>query len=327
MISSELKLLAGLRRVSRISAISGVIISLLLVQFFPNEIGWQVVIAIIALVVGIPHGAVDHIVTVPKLASFKMIGFLVAYLAVTGLAIWFLLSFNLLGFQLIVLISALHFGVGDASFLTELESRSTRTKFPKILYALAAGITPVGIPLVGFQAEAALTAVNPALKNWSGGFSSELFIAFVALNLVATAVLFATRSKAQAIDLLLLLALALIAPPLVAFAFYFGLWHALRHTGRLSLELTASKIQHSAGKPGQAFWQAVLPGLAALAIVLAFTLVLGLTRGFSLPNEFLWYLLVVVWALTIPHMILTARLDARALGSTSPIAQSQSVGS
>jgi Brp/Blh family beta-carotene 15,15'-monooxygenase len=327
MISSELKLLSGLRRVSRISAISGVFISLLLMQFFPNEIGWQVAMAVVALVVGIPHGAVDHLVTVPKLASFKMFGFLVAYLAVTGLAIWFLLSFNLLGFQLIVLISALHFGVGDASFLSELEARSSRTNFPKVIYSLAAGITPVGIPLVGFQAEAALTAVNPALKTWSGGFSSELFVAFVALNLIATVVMFATRARAQAIDLLLLLALALIAPPLVAFAFYFGLWHALRHTGRLSLELKASQVMHRSDRPAQAFWQAVLPGLAALAIVLAFTLILGLTRGFSLPNEFLWYLLVVVWALTIPHMILTARLDFRALRGSATTAPPQTVGS
>lgn len=39
----------------------------------------------------------------------------------------------------------------------------------------------------------------------------------------------------------------------------------------------------------------------------------GLNNGFPNGSEFLWYLLAVVWALTVPHMILTARLDARAL--------------
>ncbi len=47
--------------------------------------------------------------------------------------------------------------------------------------------------------------------------------------------------------------------------------------------------------------------------MLAFTIYLGVTQGFNISQELLWYLLVVVWALTVPHMALTLRLDVKAL--------------
>lgn len=241
--------------------------------------------------------------------------FIAGYLAVTGLVIWFILSANLLGFQLVVLMSAIHFGIGDASFIAELESRAGNCEFPKLWYAAAAGFTPVVLPLVSNQSALALQSINPEITNWAFGFAPALFVGFVALNLGVTALMLMKKRNQEALDLALLLGISLIAPPLVAFAFYFGLWHALRHTGRLSLELPASLKAHASGRPGLALWQAVFAGLPALILVIGFTFWLGLMGGgFSLPRDLLWLLLVVIWALTVPHMALTARLDARALG-------------
>jgi beta-carotene 15,15'-dioxygenase len=317
MQASESVLLKRLQIFSRYSLLFGIAVSLPLNYLFPNEFGWQVALAIVALVVGIPHGAVDHLITVPKMASFKMILFLSGYLAVTGIAIWFFLNFQLLGFALIVVISALHFGVGDASFLSELDKRTGRSSFPKVLYALAAGFTPVMIPLVNAQSQAALEVVNPNLVGWASGLEQMLLVGFVLLNLVATAAMVLKRRPEMALDLLILLAISLLAPPLVAFAFYFGLWHALRHTGRLTLELESAKAKHSQSNPMGALWKAVAAGIPALVIVLVFTVVLGFTTGFNFGTDLLWYLLVVIWALTIPHMALTARLDFRAMNPSS----------
>jgi Brp/Blh family beta-carotene 15,15'-monooxygenase len=314
MFGSEPRLLARLRAISRFSILFGAFISIPLVFLSPSDMSWQVALAVVALVVGIPHGAMDHAVTVPKMASLKMALFMVGYLAVTGLAIWFLLSQNVLGFQLVVLMSALHFGFGDAAFLAELDLRGANKGFPKVMYALAAGFTPVGIPLVSTQSQAALLLVNPNLVGWATDLAPILFIAFILLNLTATAFLLLRGAKSQALDLILLLTLALVAPPLVAFAFYFGFWHALRHTGRLSLELKTSVAASAADQPARAFWLAVIPGLPALAIVLAAAGVLVAFNGLNFEADFLWYLLVVIWALTVPHMALTARLDLRALG-------------
>lgn len=317
MRASESVLLKRLQIFSRYSLLFGIAVSVPLSYLFPEQFGWQVALAVAALVVGIPHGAVDHLITVPKMASLKMAVFLTGYLTVTGLAIWFFLNFQLLGFALIVVISALHFGVGDASFLSELDKRSGGNGFPKILYALAAGFTPVMIPLVNSQSQAALEIVNPNLVGWASGLEQPLLVGFVLLNLIATAAMVIRRRPEMALDLLILLAISLIAPPLVAFAFYFGLWHALRHTGRLSLELESAKTKHQQANPMGAFWKAVVAGVPALVLVLAFTVVLGFTTGFDLGADLLWYLLVVIWALTIPHMALTARLDVRAMSPKS----------
>lgn len=314
MFGSEQRLLTHLRAFSRVSLIIGAFISLPIQFLFPNQTSWQVVLAIVALAVGIPHGAMDHTVTVPKMASPRMLLFVVGYLAVTALAVWFILSQNVFGFQLVVLMSALHFGFGDAAFLAELDARGANRGFPKILYALAAGFTPVGIPLVNSQSQQALSLVNANLIGWAADLAPTLFAALVILNLSAAAILVLRGFKSQALDLLLLLTLAVLAPPLVAFAFYFGFWHALRHTGRLSLELRTATAAHAANQPGRAFWLTVLPGLPALALVIVAAAVMVAFNGLNFKADFLWYLLVVIWALTVPHMALTSRLDMRALG-------------
>jgi len=325
MSTSERYLLTRIHLISRIAVLAGIAISLPLSLVFPAEMSWQIVLAITALAVGIPHGAVDHLITLPRMPLTRRAIFFVSYLLITGLVIWFIVTFNLLGFQLIVILSAIHFGVGDASFISEIDARTGAKQFPKIWYSLAAGFTPVLIPLVNGQSQAALAAVNPALVGWSGPAATAIYIACVCLNLVTTGILIFRKRPREATDLVLLLGLATLTPPLVAFAIYFGFWHALRHTARLSLELDSARQQHEQKQPWRALGIATLAGLPAVIIVLGFTTWLvisnglsngptnGLNNGFPIGSEFLWYLLAVVWALTVPHMILTARLDARAL--------------
>jgi beta-carotene 15,15'-dioxygenase len=312
----ELSLLTKIRSSSRYLIAFGILISIPLATFFENAIELQVLLALIALTVGIPHGAVDHIVTVPKFQPLRMALFLAAYLAVVGLAIAAILWQNLVGFQLIVLLSAIHFGIGDASFVAEVDSRAGRSKFPKLSYALAAGFMPVMLPLTSPLTSQALTEVNPALIGWAGEITDAIFWFLVGFGLLAILLQLIARRTDNVIDLGLLLGLSLVAPPLVAFAFYFGFWHAFRHTGRLTLELEKSQQKLEQGRPGAAFWESVSAGLPALALVLGFTIWLGMTQGFDLSQQLLWLLLVVIWALTVPHMALTARLDYRALVKT-----------
>jgi len=313
MHESQFGLLTKVREISRAGVMLGLILTVILLHSVAHQMSWQISIALVALVIGIPHGAVDHLIAIPELFSLKMAIFLVKYLTVTGVAIIFLLRFPLLGFQLIVFCSALHFGVGDTSFFMEIYRRSQSVRFPRILYALAAGCTPVLIPLVNLKTRSALEAVNPQLVEWAGAFAHQAFIGCILLNLTTVVVLLFRGVYLPAIDLLTLLALALIAPPLVAFALYFGLWHAIRHTARLTLEFGPSLRQHELGKPWMSFWLAVRAGLPAVIIVLGFSAWLAITNSSSVSNHLLWYLLVVTWALTVPHMALTARSDLKAM--------------
>jgi len=319
MVTSEIRLLNNLRAFSRYCILFGILTSLVFRALGGLPIGWQVVLALIALTVGIPHGAADHIISVLKFASSRMALFLIGYLSVVGVAIWAILSANLLGFQLVVLMSVIHFGIGDAAFISELDARKqNRSKFPRLPYIIASALTPVVIPLSNSESAAALNAVNPVLVNWAGSITPLLFSGMVTISLVSITWMLVRKRYQEAIDLTLLLVLALVAPPLVAFAFYFGFWHALRHTGRLSLEIQTSTKMHELGRPLAALGKAIWAGVPALFIVIAFTVVLGLVQGFEFGQNLLWYLLVVIWALTVPHMALTLRLDIKALRSGNP---------
>ena len=307
-----------LRTLSRTFAGAGILVAVFFGPFDGIPIELQVALALVALAIGIPHGAVDHLITLPSLTAVQRVGFFASYLAMVGLVIWAILSANVLGFQLVVLMSAIHFGLGDAAFVSELNARQPdEKKFPKLPFALASGFTPVVIPLVSAQSTQALEAVNPNLVDWSLGTAPILFIAMTMISSLAIIWMVAARRIQEAIDLALLLALALLTPPLLAFAIYFGLWHAMRHTARVSLELRNTQRAHREGKPAKAFWQAVLAGIPALILVLGFVGYLAFTAGANLTTELLWYGLVVVWALTVPHMLLTLRLDVKALASSA----------
>ena len=132
--------------------------------------GWQVALAITALAIGIPHGALDHLITLPKNQPKKMAIFITVYVAVAVVAVIGILNFNTIGFCLVLLMSAVHFGIGDAAFINEIDKRAgSESKLNRYLYIPAAGFTPVFIPLVNSASTEALAKVNPALINWHQG--------------------------------------------------------------------------------------------------------------------------------------------------------------
>ncbi len=281
--------------------------------FTESSMGWQAVIAVIALAIGIPHGALDHLVTLPKSQPKKMALFIVVYVAVAIAAVVAILRFNTVGFIFVLFMSAVHFGIGDAAFISEIDKRTqTERKLNRWFYIPAAGFTPVFIPLVNSASTDALASVNPALIDWHQGFDSQILVAVTAFTVLAICVMFVGKRNREGIDLTLLLLLAHLAPPLIAFAVYFGCWHAMRHTARLTLSLPRCIESLDQGLNRKAFAQAVIPGLPALVGTFVVAAILAIS-GQSFSDDFFWMALVVVWALTVPHMAVTAKLDRAAL--------------
>ena len=315
MAEIELDLFLKVRKFSRLAVGIAILASFAFSQVIESsDTTWQVIVALLALAVGIPHGALDHLVTLPKSAPLKMAGFIAIYVAVAALAVIAILTWNVAGFIVVVAMSAVHFGIGDAAFISEIDRRSEEKKrFQKYLYATAAGTLPVVIPLVSDKSTSALEQVNPALVDWHQGLNNDLMLWVMLITAFALLRLVQRRRDGEAIDLVLLYLLAVTAPPLVAFAVYFGCWHAMRHTARLTLTLPSSQEAFTKGNAKGAFIRAVLPGTPALVGTFVIAALIVLLRGDSLDDQFLWVTLVVVWALTVPHMAVTARLDRRAL--------------
>jgi Brp/Blh family beta-carotene 15,15'-monooxygenase len=314
MQENAVVLFKQVRLFSSLAVAAGIALTLIFSELLnSSSMSWQVVIAVIALAIGIPHGALDHLVTLPKAQPAKMALFISIYVAVAVIAVIAILEFNVIGFIFVLFMSAIHFGIGDAAFISEIDKRTNpSTKINRWFYIPAAGFTPVFIPLVNSASTDALASVNPALIDWHQGWDSQILVGVTTFTAVAIVVMILGKRIREAVDLSLLLTLALIAPPLIAFAIYFGCWHAMRHTARLTLSLPKSIENLNQGLRSQAFLSAVIPGLPALVGTFVVAAVLALS-GQDFSDEFFWMTLVVVWALTVPHMAVTAKLDRAAL--------------
>jgi Brp/Blh family beta-carotene 15,15'-monooxygenase len=315
MEMAKLKTFSRVRTFSSATVAAAIAISILFSSWLgADSLNWQVVMAVIALAIGIPHGALDHLVTLPKAQPIKMAIFIAIYVAIALAAIWAILQWNVWGFIAVVLMSATHFGIGDSAFISELNRlKGSSSSLPVWAYAPAAGLLPVVIPLVNSRSTEALTKVNESLITWHHGYTSEIQIAVAIATTLSAMALISRKRFRDLLDIALLAALASVAPPLVAFAVYFGCWHAMRHTARLSSLLPRSIAAYEKGNSRGAFVLAVIPGLPALVGTLIFV---ALLAGFSHQNvsdNFLWLTLVTIWALTVPHMIVTAKLDRAAL--------------
>ena len=314
VIDVKLRLFDRVRTLSSAAVAIATVLSLLFSQWLgADTLGWQLVLAIIALGIGIPHGAMDHLVTLPKSAPVRMALFVIIYVAIALLAIYAILRWNVWGFIFVVVMSAIHFGIGDAAFLSEKDSLDGSSRSSAWFYAPAAGLLPVAIPLVNSHSTDALEKVNPALIDWHRGYTTEILILVAVVAALSLLALLQRKRFRDAIDIALLAALASFAPPLVAFAVYFGCWHAMRHTARLTSLLPNSESAYLRGRLGQAFIAAVIPGLPALVGTFIFVVILAGFVQQDFSDKFLWLTLVTSWALTVPHMIVTARLDRAAL--------------
>jgi Brp/Blh family beta-carotene 15,15'-monooxygenase len=311
---SEYRLFSAVRTFSSISVAVAIALSLIFSQSFgADSIQWQIAIAIAALAIGIPHGALDHLVTIPRSKPATMAIFILIYIAVAIIAFVAILKFNVIGFIFVLVMSATHFGIGDAAFINEIDRRSDQVrKLPRTIYAICAGSIPVFIPLVNSASTDALAQVNPSLIDWHQGFDQEILRLVTAIGVIGIFVLIFKSRRREALDISLLLVLALTAPPLIAFAVYFGCWHAMRHTARLTLSLDSCQATYAEGNLKKTFLAAVIPGVPALIGTFVIAGILAIF-GRDFDDDFFWMALVVVWALTVPHMAVTAKLDRAAL--------------
>jgi len=279
----------------------------------------QVVLAIIALAIGIPHGAIDHLITIPRDSTKRFVAFIVIYTLIAIIAALAIAQWNLVGFQLVVLMSALHFGFGDAAYANESRAAEGKSGYSNLLlacYAIPAGFLPVVLPLTDKRTLEVLQELNPALINWAGTFTELLRNSTLVVAAFSILLLTMTKNYSLSLDLLLLSALSFFAPPLVAFAVYFGLWHAIRHTARLVPKLPRAMQKISSSTPLAVFVTAVIPGLYAIAGIFLLGIFFVARGTTDISSDFLWVILVIIWALTVPHMATTAKFDLRAFKSS-----------
>lgn len=269
-------------------------------------------IAALGFAAGIPHGAIDHL-TASRLngrASVAAVAVVYAGLAVTA---WALMAWlGTAGLLVAVALSALHFGLGELEVSRQLTGWRPNHTVAVAITVAGCGALMLPLARAGDQLTGVAAAVSPGLDGWLGsmGVQAALVASWLAAAVVAVAGALRAGRRAVAVDIVLIGLLGALAPPLLAFAVWFGGWHALRHCARmLTVEPGCAQLV-TTGRRGAALgrfvrlaaWPSVA-ALSAVAILGWFTLVAPDPAG--LVAEVLRVLL----ALTVPHMAVVAWLD------------------
>ncbi len=286
-----------------------------------------------AVVLGLPHGAVDPVVPFrmrgERLRFAPVAAFSLAYLGVSAavLALWWLApTAAALGF---LVLTWLHWGQGDVYALRALGWDAHLGTLGSRALALAVrGALPMAVPLVAFpQTYAEVVGAMAAVVTPEHAVQAQAAILTLPRGALAAALLGlfaayaiggALRARREpgawrtlGLDLAEVAGLAVffaLVPPLWSVGVYFCLWHAARHLARLA-PLVAD---------GSA-WR--LAGLAVPATVGALVLIGALavrTVGMGQPVAGVGVYLVGIAALTVPHVLVVAWMDFRQHLWTAP---------
>ncbi|MFV2008959.1 MULTISPECIES: Brp/Blh family beta-carotene 15,15'-dioxygenase [unclassified Micromonospora] len=267
---------------------------------------------LVGLLLGLPHGAVDHLVPAwlrPASDGWRpRVSLLVGYACLAVLVWWICHRFSGPALVVFLIVAVVHFGTGDEAFHRQRDARRTPTRPYAVL---AYGAPPVLLPLTLWPDH-----VDPLLESIGAGsaylLNSEVRVSAVVLAgaaVVATMVndLRAGR-RGDAGYLGLLIAVFVLVPPGWAFGTYFAAGHSVRHVARLLLADPGNAATLAAGRLGPALRrfaaQAAIPTGAVLAVLVPFavsaTPQVGLSTGFA-----------VLAGLTAPHALLVLWLDRR----------------
>ena len=274
-----------------------------------------VLIAGAGFLAGVPHGGVDHLMAM-RLAGRSQITVVAVYAALAALA-WAVLQWGgPIALLLVVTLSAVHFGLGELEVTSELTG--WHPSLPVKVAVVIAGSGALLLPLArsGQQFNSVATAVSPGLARLIAmePVRTTVFVLWLAAAAVAIIASVTARHNSCALDVVLIGMLGLLVQPLVAFAVWFGGWHAVRHCARMLGEEPGCAALLAQGDSGAAWRRlarlAAPMSLAALAGVVALA---WFTATASDTTAALAGVLRLLLALTVPHMVVVWWLDRRGL--------------
>ena len=289
-------------------------------------------------VLGIPHGALDHKVGgelrgLAGEADRAGAGarFYLAYLAAVAavLATWFLSP--ILASVGFLVLAAAHFGQGDVYWSRRfgLAGRSGSVGY-RVALLLTRSVLPIALPIVAFPVEFAGAGTDLAARlfgraSWSVpssslGIGRGLLVLIIVVQVAWAAWLGMTggpESRGAAgrdiAETFLLVALFTLVPPVLAIGIYFNAWHSLRHVARLLTIAASTRDLVASGRIMAAFARFGRQSLPMTAGALAIVAGLGLVVSRSLVSvvDLGLVALVALSALTLPHVLVVAWMDAR----------------
>lgn len=281
------------------------------------------VLVAVGLLVGLPHGSIDHRLAA-RLTGWPTPVVGVVYAAVAALTWVLLVTLGPVALVPVIVLSLVHFGLGELEVIRD--STGWRPGRAVAVAVAVAGTGALLLPLA--RAGSGLVDVAASISPGLGVLleAAPARVAPVAVWALAAVVGVLAALRAHhydvVVDIVVVGALGALAPPLVAFAVWFGGWHALRHCARLLTvdERAAALVASGETRQAVGALARVAAGPTLAAVVVLAGLVVA-TANAADPAGAVGATLLVLLALTVPHMLVVLWMDSRRVPPDSPATQ------
>ena len=280
----------------------------LLALIFPQVLNYSFeFFLLIIFSVGIPHGALDHIIHgetgTPKKKNMKM--FYLVYIGLIGLVGFFWFLFPTFSFILFLILSAYHFGQSQLYYIT------ARSPLNHLIYFCWGAFVLSTMIAMNYEQcldiFASLEWLN--VKSWMSIHYPRMVS--VATGLLLGIAFFLLRSYKhistgkivwETALLLVLVLLSFHTEVVYTFTIYFGLWHSLRS---LIMEYKSLK-QVISNYTVQRFFHQILP--YSLVAIFFLILIYSLGEIFTFGISPYMLFIILISTLTVPHLIVMYNL-------------------
>ncbi len=269
----------------------GLLICLVFIIFQVDFLNLQyAVFGLILFSIGIPHGAIDHLISNPKIDKNGFFRFLITYITLIAsyIAVWYF--FPLLALTAFLLMSAYHFG--QTHFIQSKQS----SNLSWLLFLSRGGYFLAVILMGDLTATHSILSflLNLDVLNQMRFWIPGLFLAFTIVVQLFWGPKF---SLSDWLELLILGPIFFFSPLLISFVVYFGFWHAFPSMMKEYDYLKEFKPYSSPKK----FILQLIPFSGISMVGMALILFFGLK--FLQPNEFILLFFVMISVISFPHIL------------------------
>ena len=248
------------------------------------------VFGLVLLLVGIPHGGIDHLIHNPEIRPQGLVSFIIRYLLLMlgyGLLWWFLPVAALIAF---LGMSAYHFGQSHFLEQGKLENRES------LLYLLK-GAFFLFVILFGDWAMTQEILSSMISLDLSEEFRLGILGFLLVSSLIAQGFSAKPFGLTDGLDYLILAPILYFSPLLISFSVYFGFWHSLPS---MLAEYAYLRNIPAFNSPLK-FGKQLLPFSGISLLGIAGILFAGLE--FLEPNQLYLLFFVLISLISLPHIL------------------------
>ena len=287
------------------------LLAIICTQLFPEFVlnTRYVFLALVILLIGMPHGALDHFIDGkiekwnPLSFNLKFYGWYIFYMTLYSV-IWIIFPFW--SFMFFLIITLYHFGQADAE-------RFNYQGWRKLAIHLSRGVTVVGLIVYGdlSYASSIIHAVTDvSIIEYSESFADQDTIKWGIACIYPITFLIVYFSQKRTgyrlpvylLDAVIVSLLFIYTDPVWAFAIYFGLWHSFNHVLVMLNFLREETREYGFG------WFYKQSFIFSLLSYVGLLIIYNSLNAFGNEELMVSLLFVIISILTLPHMMVVEKM-------------------